>query len=453
MVLIIISLITVFCTPTNLPITLSQGETIIENGGSFSFETSGEYLVFTIENTGTENVTITDIALSGDGMEAFSFSEDFSETTLSSGGTAEFELAFLPTAEATFTATVTMSLEDYTDDFTFEVSGTYEDTPPVENDWTELNPSQSPAGRGNFSMTYTDNGKVIIYGGASSSPDFLNDIWEYNNMTKIWTEIVPEGTTEPEARNQPRIVYIENNKILMFGGNNFDSGRLNDTWIFDLTTKEWTDVTPTGTKPLPRNSNEMVYIGNDKVILFGGTTGTDYLNDVWEFNTSTYSWTELMANNPSPTNQPEVRSGHSMVYIGNDKILSFGGSNWVTDIIYFDDTWIYDINANSWTEITGTPHPIDRSGAGIAYDDDNNIVVLFSGYSDSGSGNQNDTWEFDVTSETWTEITTSNTPAIRTSCRMIYTGNNRVIMFGGREGNNPTTYYNETWEYGVTSSN
>jgi N-acetylneuraminic acid mutarotase len=454
-IFILIVLMMLCCKPGGIPITVSQEDTVVGSGGSYTFESTGEYLPFTIENIGSEDVVITDIALSGEGSDSFAITDDNTDGTIEPEGTYQFSAGFFPLEEGDFSATLTISAEGYSDGFSFGVSGSFTDTPPTENDWAQLNPSTKPTGRGNFTMTSAGGGRIIIYAGKGEDDGYYDDIWEYSLFTNQWTEIVPQGTENPGERNNPRITYIGDNKILLFGGKNivWTKDELNDTWIFDLTTKEWTDVTPpTGDNPSVRHSHEIVYVGSDKAIMFGGTHSSDYYNDVWEFDTANYEWTELMVNDPSPTGQPEVRSSHSMVYVDDNKILMFGGSNWVSDIVYFDDTWIYDVSGNSWTEITGATNPLDRSSAGMTYDDVNDKVVLFGGFSDTASDEMNDTWEFDVATETWTEITTSTTPSKRTSCSLAYTGNGRVIMFGGREGFSPTTYFDETWEYGVTTS-
>jgi N-acetylneuraminic acid mutarotase len=453
-ILILLALVTAFCTPSEIPIELIQGETEIENGGSYTFESTGEYIIFTIESVSGEDLTITDISLSGEGMDAFSINDENTDGTIEPLDSYDFGVGFFPTGEGDFTATVTISVEGYSNGYTFDVSGSFQDTPPTENDWTELNPPTNPDGRSNSTMIYAGNGRVILFAGDNADDGFLGDMWMYNVFANTWTEITYEGTETPGERNNPRITYIENDKILLFGGNNivWTKDELNDTWIFDLNTKEWTDVTPTGTNPPPRHSHELAYIGNDKVILFGGTDASNYFNDVWEFDTSTNEWTELMANDPSPTGQPDVRSSHTMSYIGDNKLLVFGGSQWVSDLIYFDDTWIYDVSSNTWTEITGATPPLDRQGHGMAYDDVNDKVVVFGGFSDTASDEMDDTWEFDVATETWTETDTSTSPQKRSSLRMVYTGNSRIIMFGGDEGFNPSTYYENTWEYGVTTS-
>ena len=63
----------------------------------------------------------------------------------------------------------------------------------------------------------------------------------------------------------------------------------------------------------------MVYTDNAYIVMFGGYEGS-YLEDTWMFNLGNNTWTEL-----SFTQQPGVRSQHGMVYTGMNELLLFGG--------------------------------------------------------------------------------------------------------------------------------
>ena len=86
--------------------------------------------------------------------------------------------------------------------------------------------------------------------------------------------------------------------------------------------------------------------GTDKILLFGGLRGLNpILNDTWVYDLSENKWT-----NKTPNNHPGARYEHAMASIwGTDKVVLMGGRN---DGNVFYDTWIYDLSNNTWTSFT-----------------------------------------------------------------------------------------------------
>jgi hypothetical protein len=72
------------------------------------------------------------------------------------------------------------------------------------------------------------------------------------------------------------------------------------------------------------------------------------------------------------------------------------------------ETWEWSPATAAWTNRTAAagPQPAARSGAAMAFDSQRNKIVLFGGRAGSGF-NYQDTWEWDPTGGTWTDLTTS----------------------------------------------
>jgi uncharacterized protein (TIGR03437 family) len=119
----------------------------------------------------------------------------------------------------------------------------------------------------------------------------------------------------------------------------------------------------------------MVYdAARGQVVLFGGTSGVNMLNDTWTWDGS--NWTQK-----SPQNRPSARIQHSMAYdSAHAQVVLFGGSP-------AGDTWIWD--GTNWTQKSPQNRPSARGGQAMAYDSARGQVVLFGG---SGLG---DTWTWD----------------------------------------------------------
>lgn len=310
--------------------------------------------------------------------------------------------------------------------------GSGDKTTGFQNIWTYLNssiPVTMPNARHNHSMVYIGNNEIILFGGYTGNVN--GEIWKYNVTSNKWLNINPILPI-PSARDDHAMVYIGNNKIILFGGSD-TIGLNNETWEYNVTTNIWTNLNP-AVKPSARDRHSMVYVGNNKIILFGGSDGS-FTNDTWEYNIILNTWTNLNPSAPIPTS----RADHCMVYIGNNKIILFGGDYGVPSF----ETWEYNITSNTWTDLTQLPALLPRvCNHSMVYTGDSEII-LYGGY-DVFSTVTDETWKYNITANTWTELNLSLKPSARHSHSMVYVGNKKIILFGGYDGSNNT---NEVWEY------
>ena len=86
----------------------------------------------------------------------------------------------------------------------------------------------------------------------------------------------------------------------------------------------WTALAPNGTAPGGRYWHSTTYDPvRDRVVVFGGFTGTKYLNDAWALSLAgTPAWRTLVPVGISPS----AREGHSAIYDpARDRLVVFGG--------------------------------------------------------------------------------------------------------------------------------
>jgi len=84
-----------------------------------------------------------------------------------------------------------------------------------------------------------------------------------------WSYLTPP--VSPSARAGHGMASIGDDKVLMFGGSvDLDFTLSNETWIYDLSENTWTNMSPQGGVPTARVLHTMAFIGDDKVLLFGG---------------------------------------------------------------------------------------------------------------------------------------------------------------------------------------
>jgi N-acetylneuraminic acid mutarotase len=275
-------------------------------------------------------------------------------------------------------------------------------------------------------QTWTDkNGNFWLYSGSQcDSAGFggnLNDLWMYNPTTNQWTweggAMAPAGnyvgiygtvktanaSNTPGSRVDAATWTDPAGKFWMFGGEGPDSVTaaplpLNDLWMFDPVTKEWT----------------------------------------WEGGPSTAIVTGLTAGNPSvyavqgslsPNNQPGGRYEPATWVDSNGNLWMFGGEgddSTGAAGYSLNDLWMYSIAAGEWNWVggpatitqkfgmngvygtLGTPAATNWPGgrhSSNAWVDASGNFWLFGGDGydgNAGGGILNDVWMYSPTSGEWT---------------------------------------------------
>ena len=306
------------------------------------------------------------------------------------------------------------------------------------DDWTQKFPSPKPSGRWLHAMTFIGEDQVLLFGGWDGS-NRINDTWVYDLSADTWTNMSPSNP--PSARDGHAMAYIGGDQVLLFGG--WDVLPDDETWVYDLSDNTWTQKSPL-TKPSARYKLAMVYMGGDQVLLF---SGTGYQNDTWVYDLSDNTWT-----NKNPSTKPSGRLSHAMAYIGGDQALLFGG--WGGGGIIFNDTWVYDLSDNTWTNKNPSTKPSVRYRHAMAYIGGDQ-ALLFGGW--DNSQRFNDTWVYDLSDNTWTQDSNgepewSYVPQWRYDHGLSETsmdGSTYLVLFGGNDVYaNSGLYNDETWTFG-----
>jgi hypothetical protein len=238
-------------------------------------------------------------------------------------------------------------------------------------------------------------------------------------------------------------VYMEHaEEVLYFGGiwslpSMGQNGPYNFTNRLDLGSMVW-DRNRTGAPPTGRMGHTLVYDPTTRnVVMFGGNgyyvRPDSLLGDSWSFDPDTGTWTEITA--PS---SPTPRTEHIMIPIpGTGESMLFGGilGNGTDDLAVTHETWMYNATKNEWRNITGDTYPTARHGAAAAYCPSLDGVLLFGGNAAS-NGTFNglaDTWLFYPGNETWIKLSLSG-PTPRYDAQMVYdSSTGSILLLGGRD--------------------
>ena len=183
----------------------------------------------------------------------------------------------------------------------------------------------------------------------------------------------------PSAREYHHMVYdSESDRVILYGG----SG-LTDTWAYDINTHTWTKMAPAQSPP--RGGGEMAYDEqSDRAILFlnqhGWPQPTDALSETWAYDYNTDTWTNM-----EPENAPPAIVGAPLVYDTQaDRIIMFGGLDNAAlidsrSIVFLNDIWVYDFDSNTWTKMEPTSGPSGRNYHVMTYDAAADRVIVFGG--------------------------------------------------------------------------
>jgi hypothetical protein len=143
----------------------------------------------------------------------------------------------------------------------------------------------------------------------------------------------------------------------------------------------------------------------------------------------------------NPSTHPPANELFGFAYdTESDRAILFGGTHGGAA----NETWAYDYNNNTWTNMNPEIHPPARQATSMAYDETSDKIILFGGQTIDAS-NLNDTWTYNYNDNTWQNITADTHPLGRAGHRMTYdTESDRIILFGGSDED---PKYKDTWAY------
>lgn len=308
-----------------------------------------------------------------------------------------------------------------------------------DNEWINMNPGSAPPARWSNGLTFDEiNGVCVLFGGQDGQQEF-DDTWIYNYMGNEWTEMNPP--LSPPARFAHRLTFSSvDSVVVLFGGVSCykEDAVLNDTWLYNLIDNQWIEMTPTSSPPARAYLGLVYDEANDMIVLFGGYNyeTTQWFNDTWVYSISENTWTNM---NPSP--KPLGRNNFGMAYdVQNDVVIMYGG--WRNPNM-LDDTWAFSVGENTWTNMDPITSPPAVYQHDMAYDRINNNAVLFGGFDRYSMTYLNITYTYNYQENIWTDANPSSRPPARGKHRLVFDSTNQeFVLFGGY-----APQMNDTWVY------
>lgn len=241
-----------------------------------------------------------------------------------------------------------------------------------------------------------------------------------------WTQLMPAAS--PGSRSYLAMTYdAASKKVLLFGGFS-GSGYLNDTWTFDGST--WTKV-DTAVAPSARANAQMAYDRHlHKVVLFGGYDGRHDLGDTWLWDGATSSWTQA-----TPAHSPKAVTGPMVFTDADGRVDEIGGFD---GNFYQSTMWRW--HDSDWRQLRVNTLPFARSSAAVGVNYVTKQAVLFGGLGDVNPFN---TWTYD--GHNWTLQSPATQPLLVYAGSTTFDQNlESVILFGGGSGG---IDQNTTWSW------
>lgn len=204
----------------------------------------------------------------------------------------------------------------------------------------------------------------------------------------------------------------------------------------------------TGT-PTQRRDNPGA-ASDTKMYVFGGrdqNAGTTTLNALYEFNGS--AWTLKTAE--GAVGSPPPRGGACVAWDSTrGKLVVFGGDTGGATPTLLGDTWEWDPTSNTWTNVMPATSPSPRRWAAMAHDPNTGGMLLFGGETAVGSPVQapsNETWR--LLGGTWTQLSPVNVPPGRRLHSLVTRSNfGDVLLCAGDDAStSPVTRWLDVWTW------
>ena len=198
-------------------------------------------------------------------------------------------------------------------------------------------------------------------------------------------------------------------------------------------TPTWTRVQSEGGPPARRDHSLTFAVDSGLVYLFGGRAQVENLDDLWVFDPATGVWSEV----PDFAPGPSARFGHNAHYdpVRKRLLVTLGQAG----ATFFDDVWAFDPTSLTWSELgLGSPErPQVRYGSGSAFDLLGDRLFISHGF--TSLGRFDDTWFFDLATETWHRVAIEGAlPEPRCLTRAAWdTASQRLLLFGGQSNTAP----------------
>jgi N-acetylneuraminic acid mutarotase len=333
-------------------------------------------------------------------------------------------------------------------------------------EWNRLEISDPPPQRYYHSQVFdAKRNTITIFGGwhfnsKSNSYTMYDDVWQANLNDSTWNII--ESDTKPSPRGAYAILDSVNDRFLLFGGFSLSNNNFyvyDDLWEFNLNSLSWNLLAPIGEAPTNIGVATLVYDSiRNRIVFFGGEAHNppyEALDVTWSLELDSLKWNKIETN----SDKPPARWAHGAIYDAiKDRMIIFGGKYEDSSFTpkYLNDVWALNLETNEWQELkpNSAKNPSARAGMAMIHDIENDRFIIFGGTENESTsiGSLNDTWEFNLFTFEWSEISAvGDIPKQRSYITAnLNRSENKLFIFGGN--NSYTEMLNDAYELCLPTS-
>ncbi len=210
---------------------------------------------------------------------------------------------------------------------------------PETNTWFQTESLGGAIGDGlqrNVASAFTIGNKGYVGTGQGDAP-FLNDFWEYNYNTNVWT---PKPSVGGVDRRSGVGFAVSGKGYIGLGQD--ASGFKKDFWQFDTLSNTWTQKADFGGTA---RRFAVAFVIGTRVFVGTGDDGT-FKNDIYEYNVAANAW--FLRNNFGGSG----RYGSAGFAVNGKGYIACG---YDTTLANRNDFWQYDADFDSWTQMPDFP--------------------------------------------------------------------------------------------------
>ena len=287
-------------------------------------------------------------------------------------------------------------------------------------DTTEA-PSLSQA-RWAHTATLLEDGRVLIVGGLQTASQKLDSAEIYDPASQTWSSA---GTMSDKRGQGHTATLLSDGRVLVFGETDEPSAE-----IYDPATNQWSTV---GDLHASRQAASGTLLADGRVLVAGGLdatkAGQEALDTVEIFDPATGEWSQA-------ANMNQVQANHKALLLGDGTVFLAGGML----------TEIYDPESDTWTS-AGTPDRERSWGYTADLLNDGNVLVtggifLRGGWQGIPSAPIRNAEVYDFETGAWTRKADMNEPRGDHAAALLQDGNVLVVAGAELEMYDPSS---DTW--------
>jgi hypothetical protein len=208
-------------------------------------------------------------------------------------------------------------------------------------------------------------------------------LWTFDHSATMassaptWTLISPADPKAPypEGRSYHALTNDDSNTIYLHGGCP-TKGRLSDLWAFDVSTRTWTELTPA---PGSGRGGSSVAISAGRLYRMNGFDGKTEQGGTLDIYEPTLNTWNPLSYPPNGVDGPEPRSVSCLLAMklqGRPSLVTAFGEHDPSPLGHqgagrmLDDIWVFDIEMSKWSQINAADGSSERPAARGWFDAD-----------------------------------------------------------------------------------